>query len=473
MTDLDRRLFAAAREGRTDEIADLVASGADVNAHHPKYCDHGGFLDGFTPLMWAVSSTRSSAATVKALLEAGANVFAVSDAEVSALWYAAGGGTGYPLTHENLRELDQDHPFRDWGGGDVERLRLVLDAGANPNEAADNGRSAVSEACSIGDPERLRLLIDRGAPVEPAKEGLKWGIAIPLFEAAKSGNVESVRIILSQGFPADFDCRGQNALVDVGSLEAAQVLWEAGCRVSKGRFGFDAVDEALENKKWVVAEFLINQTDETVRFRYLNEKLMTSSGIHMNPEAVRRLLALGADPNYQSQDLGTPLHWCCWQGDGNGGRENNIVVETLAVLISAGADVNRVGKRGYTPLHEAVAGDWGSPTSVRILIANGASIDARNANEKTPLMQAAKRGDSASIRLLLEAGASRDAKDRRGKTALRYAQEHLKVWQGIVKKPPKLVAKFVDRLGIGGEAMDESHARALKEAEECVRLLSS
>ena len=107
MTEPDQRLFAAAREGRADEVAGLVAQGANVNARHPKYCDHGAFLDGFTPLMWAVASPRSNAATVKALLEAGADVYAVSDGEVSALWYAAGGGTGFPVTPENLKDLDE------------------------------------------------------------------------------------------------------------------------------------------------------------------------------------------------------------------------------------------------------------------------------------------------------------------------------------------------------------------------------
>lgn len=497
MTDLDQRLFAAAREGRADLIADLVAQGADVNAHHPKYCDHGVFLDGFTPLMWAVASPRSNAATVNALLDAGADIFAVSDGEVSALWYASGGGSGYPLTPENLKGLDEGHPFRDWGGGDAERLRLILDAGADPNEAADNGRTAVGEAARVGDPDRLKLLIERGASVQPieAKKRRKHKLerdyekllqqfqedfdpkgrfeayAVPLFQAAGSGNAECVRLILQSGFPADFVCDGENALDHVGSLEAAQVLWDAGCRVGKGRFGFDAVDDALENERWIVAEFLIRQIEPSEQDRYINEKLMTASGVRMNPEAVRRLIAMGADPNYMSQDLGTPLHWCCWQGDGNGGRENEVVVETIEALVGAGADVNRVGKRGYTPLHEAVAGDWGSPTAVRVLIANGATIDARNANQKTPLMQAAKRGDTASVRLLLEAGASREAKDRRGKTALRYAKEHLKVWEGIVREPPKIFARLTKWMT--DDDRHTQHKEALRQAWECVQLLET
>jgi ankyrin repeat protein len=499
MTDLDKSLFEAAREGRADEVARLIAQGADVNARHPKYCDHGAFLDGFTPLMWAAASPRSNAQTVKALLDAGADLFAVSNGEVSALWYASGGGSGYPLTPENLMELEESHPYRDWGGGDVERLQLILDAGADPNEAADNGRTAVGEAARVGDPFRLKLLIERGASVQPreAKKRRKHKIerdyekllkqfqedfdangkfeayAVPLFQAAALGNAECVRLILEAGFPADFVCDGENALDHVGSVEAAQMLWDAGCRVGKGRFGFDAVDDAFEGERYVVAQFLIDQMDEPHRSHFINEKLMTCSGTRMNPDGVRALLSMGADPNYMSKDLGTPLHWCCWQGDGNCGRDNEVVVQTLELLLSAGSDVNAIGERGYTPLHYAVAGDWGSPTAVRVLLTHGAQVDARNANKKTPLMQAAKRGDVESIELLLAAGADRSLKDRRGKSAVIYAREHLKVWQGIVRKPPRIFSKLMSKFGMDSDAMAGSHEKALKSAEEAVRLLSS
>jgi ankyrin repeat protein len=472
MTDLDQRLFAASREGRADEVAGLVAQGADVNTRHPKYCDHGAFLDGFTPLMWAVASPRSNAATVKALFDAGSDVFAVSDGEVTALWYAAGGGTGYPLTPENLKDLDEGHPFRDWGGGDVERLRLILDAGANPNEASDNGRTAVVEACGIGDADRLRLLIERGASVGPTKEGKKWSFAIPLFEAAEAGNAECVRLILDQGFPANTLCQGESALDVAGSVEAAQVLWDAGCRPTNGRFGFDSVDNALDSGRTAVAEFLLGKVVESDRPAYLNAKLLTASGVHMNPDSVRLLLRLGADPNYAGDTgLGTPLSYCCWQGDGNGARENETVSQTLEVLISSGAKVDGLsGNR--IPLHEAVSGDWGSPTSVRTLLDHGANPNILNDARQTAIMIAAMHGELGCVRELLARGADKSLKDLRGKTALDYAKEHLKVWEGIVRKPPTTVWKFAQWIGIKEDDTREHHKQALKEAWECVRHLS-
>lgn len=132
----------------------MLEEGIDPNLRMPAESDHGAFLDQVTPLMVAVATPKSTPEIVQALLAHGADPFAVSAGEVSAVWYACGGGTGYPLTDEHLNELEPDHSFRLWGGGDAERLRIILDAGGDPNECADNGRSCVYEACSVGDPAR-------------------------------------------------------------------------------------------------------------------------------------------------------------------------------------------------------------------------------------------------------------------------------------------------------------------------------
>ncbi len=158
-------LFIAAREGRADEVRELLRHGADPNERRKVVHDHGQFFEGVTPLMVASASPRSNAETVVALLKGGADPFAVSDGEVTALWYAAGGLTG----DTKASELEPGHPFHDWGGGDVDRLRLLLDAGLRADEAADNGLTAFGEACSVGDPERVALLIERGASVWPIK----------------------------------------------------------------------------------------------------------------------------------------------------------------------------------------------------------------------------------------------------------------------------------------------------------------
>ena len=156
MNDKDRVLFAAAREGDSGEVRRLIGTGANPNAVDPFDCDHGSFLINLTPLMVAAGSPRSNVETVKALLDLGAEPRMRSEGGTTALWYAAG-GLGFNLKTTDW-ELGEGHPYLDWGGGDVHRLRLLLEAGGDPNEIPDNGRSLINETAAAGDPKRLRLL---------------------------------------------------------------------------------------------------------------------------------------------------------------------------------------------------------------------------------------------------------------------------------------------------------------------------
>jgi uncharacterized protein len=90
---------------------------------------------------------------------------------------------------------------------------------------------------------------------------------------------------------------------------------------------------------------------------------------------------------------------------------------TFAIAVGAGlaaaqdttADVNR-------QLLNAVS--KGDSASVRILLDNGANVEAKDANGSTPLVLAAERNDIAMVKLLLEKGAAAGAKDQQGDTAL-------------------------------------------------------
>jgi len=55
----------------------------------------------------------------------------------------------------------------------------------------------------------------------------------------------------------------------------------------------------------------------------------------------------------------------------------------VSVLLDAGADVNAAGLKGETALH--IAANAGQIDIVRALVAKGASLDARNKDDQTPL----------------------------------------------------------------------------------------
>ena len=68
----------------------------------------------------------------------------------------------------------------------------------------------------------------------------------------------------------------------------------------------------------------------------------------------------------------TPLHVAAARGD----------IEAVRLLLAGGADPNAVGERGYTPLHQAL--EQKHLQVARMLVAAGASLDATNHDGVTP-----------------------------------------------------------------------------------------
>ena len=83
----------------------------------------------------------------------------------------------------------------------------------------------------------------------------------------------------------------------------------------------------------------------------------------------------------------------------------------------AGADINKVDDYGRTLLHVAALADY--PEMVRFLIENGAKVHARTAGEdQTPLYYAAKNEAVQCVKILLAYGADIDARDYKKRTPL-------------------------------------------------------
>jgi ankyrin repeat protein len=87
-------------------------------------------------------------------------------------------------------------------------------------------------------------------------------------------------------------------------------------------------------------------------------------------------------------------------------------------LLQRGAAVNRPG---WSPLHYAATAPDEAP--MKLLLARGATVDARSPNGTTPLMMAADYGSSVCVDLLLAAGARVDLKNDLGLTAVEFARQ--------------------------------------------------
>lgn len=122
-------------------------------------------------------------------------------------------------------------------------------------------------------------------------------------------------------------------------------------------------------------------------------------------DTITLLLDAGADVNAKNRRGSTPLHWAI---------DNEAKVR---LLIAKGANVNLKQVEGRTPLYQAASLGNGAAI-VRQLLAAGADSNVAMINGRTPLMAAAGRGDVDVMQILVAAGAKIDTKNGAGETAL-------------------------------------------------------
>ena len=106
-------------------------------------------------------------------------------------------------------------------------------------------------------------------------------------------------------------------------------------------------------------------------------------------------IAVQADMNITDSD-GRTIYDASNEGD----------VETVRLLIAAGADLNTANQFGYTSI--CIASHEGHVETVRLLIAAGADLNTANNEGITPIHAASDEGHVETVRLLIAAGTDLD-----------------------------------------------------------------
>jgi ankyrin repeat protein len=130
--------------------------------------------------------------------------------------------------------------------------------------------------------------------------------------------------------------------------------------------------------------------------------------------SVKRLLSIrNINVNVKEDwDGSTPLHWAAWKGH----------IEIARLLLQNGAEVNAKSNDGSAPLHWAAI--HGHVNILHLLVENGADLEAQSNNGWRALHRVAINGNLPFIQELI----SRYHVDinarvnRRGRTALRWAR---------------------------------------------------
>ena len=121
-------------------------------------------------------------------------------------------------------------------------------------------------------------------------------------------------------------------------------------------------------------------------------------------DATRTLIATGVNLNDQSCGAGdpapvrSPMQWAALKCHS----------DIVRMLIDAGADVS-TNSYGWASIHDAVI--CGDPIIVKLLLDNGANINAVAWGKWTPLNMAIEKGNTSVVKVLLDRGANINAKD--------------------------------------------------------------
>jgi len=280
----------------------LIATG-DVNVKDR----HGA-----TPLMYAAAV--GSVDAVKALLAKGADAKAKNAFDATALM---------------------------WGVANPEKVRLLVDAGADVNARSKQGMTPLLiAACNAGSIEIVRLLIAKGADPRATNDG-----GTTLLAAATANDPDMVRLFVEKGVEVNAaDGKGNTALqfaASNGNLPMVRLL------LSKRA----AVDAATTG----------------------------ANQVRKGPIALNHLTSLMYAAPYATPEL-------------------------MRTLIDAGAQVNARDIRDMTPLMLAVSSETQDPEVVRLLLQKGADVKAKSNLGETALDWARKFGNPEVMRMLEQAG---------------------------------------------------------------------
>jgi ankyrin repeat protein len=337
-------LMTAARTGNPEIVRLLIQHGADVNAKGDVY--------GETALVWAAQENHAQAAEV--LIAHGADLNARTNRPERAKDRFGLEGVLTILPHGDWTPLM--YAARQ---GSLETARTLADAGASLNLTDPDGSTALLLAIINSHYDTAALLTEKGADPNIADAS---GMAA-MYAAVDMSTLGEV-----YGHPA------RPATSKITALDLMKVLLAHGANPN-ARLKTPATQRAH-----TPGEPALNEG---------STPLMRAAKNGDAP-ALRLLLEHSAEANAASKNGTTALMFAAGLGYGTGTFANDYateadLLESVKVLVAAGADVNAVNDSGETPLH---FGAHASDDVVKFLAAHGAKLDVKDMQGRTPVEMA-------------------------------------------------------------------------------------
>lgn len=354
-------LMHAALAGNAEAVKVLINSGAEVNAKE--------LQNGQTALMFAAWENRS--AVIKALAAAGADLTVAT--KVVRLQRETIDENGNPISGGTANDPDFVR------GGDRPRGAAVAQADP-PGNLVMGGLNALLIAARDGQLEAVKALIEVGANPNQISQGDR---SSSLVIAIANGHYRVAQYLVEHGAdPNLVNIDGLSPLWATVNMRFAPVSWAPNPRTDEEidsvqllkdllDHGADPNGRTLKRKLW----FSPSSHDQT----WVDPKGSTAfwrAAASSDIEAMKMLVAMGADPNLPSASGTTPLIVAAglgWVGNFSSNAPGQWM-NAVKFCIEHGADINAVDGRGYTPLHGAAI--RGDNAMVKFLVDKGANVTA-------------------------------------------------------------------------------------------------
>jgi ankyrin repeat protein len=462
----DLRLIEAIKARNPEAVRALLKEKVDVNARQG---------DGATALHWATHF--GDATTVDVLLRAGAKADVADDTGVTPLYLACLNRQG-ALVERLLQSRADPNAVLVSGEtvlmtcartGEAAGVRALLDRGADVNaKEPGHDQTALMWAAAQGHAEAVDALLHKGADVRArsrsyiqtvtsevtqraGREELNYDVprggSTAILFAARSGDVESVRLLIAAGADVNDSLPdGASALivaVHSGNRGVATLLLEEGADVNGAAVGYTALHAAVLRSDLDLVKALLahsananaqitkgtpvrrNSQDFELPKTLIGATPYLLAAKFVEADIMRALAAAGADTRLAMKDGATPLMAAVGMGmtppaqdekrgtdrrglailDGGKVEPDSQVFEGVKAALTLGSDINAANPVGDTAVHIAAAQGYGEV--VKLLASEGAELNVRNAKGLTPLGAVATRaGRKSMVDLLRSLGAS-------------------------------------------------------------------
>jgi ankyrin repeat protein len=355
-------LMTAVRIGNLESVKTLLDSGAKVDTTDPTYKQ--------TALMIGVRENHAS--VVRLLIERGADINAQTRTGQTPGWIlpnsVAGFGFGKGIIRGGL-PADRGSRYFTPGGltpllyaardGRLEPAKILLEKGANLEQADPNGITPLLMAISNNHAEVARFLIDKGAQINVSD----WYGRTPLWTAVEVRNM-------------DFDNGTFENGVDRAPLfDLIQTLLEKGANPNP------RTKESIP-----IRRFMLRTTGTLEWVDFTGQTPFLRAAYAGDITVMRLLLKHGADPKIATHAGTTPLMAAAgvnWVYDQTYDEGQKNLLEAVKLCLELGLSVNDANSMGITAVMGSA--NRGSDEIIEFLVSKGARLDMKDNEGRTPL----------------------------------------------------------------------------------------